>query len=548
MDAHRFGDAVRLLHELYTKHPAQYRFGVQLALCFKALRRTDDLDRLVSLLEQQRLSDAQKAQLELQKYRQLAVERRAKATPDGPEHDASATSDDAETPVEQDDVFSPEERLKVAQLAGLARVNRYSFEFLRGFSNVSKGNHEEGIAQLKRAAEAAPGRPGLHIQLGDTYLKLRRWDEAQEAFEKACAIDDRDPHVLLGIARSHLGRRQFMEAIEWGLESVSQMFFNPMAHYCLGVAFHRIGRIEQAVNALKLSIAQNPNNARAHGRLGYIYKMEHDDGVRSREHFILATEAREATKALRAKAEALELPTFDASDDEAVRALAVDSVAASESRERTMLPIIEHLTAEAARERATPNGERPVVTVVTGLPRTGTSMMMQMLASGGMEVLSDGNRVADEDNPRGYFELGEAKKLASDNRWVQRAQGKVVKVIAQLLPYLPSQFDYRVIFMDRALEEILASQRTMLSHQGKLGADIAPRRLREVFLRQIKEAVGLLRRTQIPTVRAVYTDILADPAAFAEKIQSFLGMELDVEKMAQSVDPSLYRQRKDELS
>ncbi len=184
---------------------------------------------------------------------------------------------------------------------------------------------------------------------------------------------------------------------------------------------------------------------------------------------------------------------------------------------------------------------------VYGLPRSGTSMMMQMLAAGGLPVMSDGQREADDDNPKGYFEIDEAKQLATNNAWVANAQGRVIKVVAQLLPYLPKKFKYRIIFMDRAVEEVLASQKTMLSRNDQSGGDIPEDRLRDIYARQVRASADLLKRNRIPTYRMVYGNVVADPAAAAEKLNQFFDGRLDVEKMAQAVDPSLHRQKTSEL-
>jgi hypothetical protein len=109
------------------------------------------------------------------------------------------------------------------------------------------------------------------------------------------------------------------------------------------------------------------------------------------------------------------------------------------------------------------------IVVVSGLPRSGTSMMMKMLEAGGIPVLTDYEREADEDNPKGYFEFERVKNLKDgDDAWLPQAKGKVVKVIAALLTDLPSSYEYEVIFMRRAMPEILASQRQMLIRRGEM--------------------------------------------------------------------------------
>ena len=185
-----------------------------------------------------------------------------------------------------------------------------------------------------------------------------------------------------------------------------------------------------------------------------------------------------------------------------------------------------------------------LITVVSGLPRSGTSMLMQMLAAGGYPCLTDDVRKADVDNPRGYFEYEKVKRLRRDCSWLPEAQGKAVKIIVQLIPFLPSEFNYRVIFMARDISEVLASQRTMLQRQGKRsGGNLSDRQLGRIFECQVREVKQLLGRRNIPTLYVSYLAALQRPMDIAEKIGEFLDEDLDVCAMAAAIDPDLYRQR-----
>jgi hypothetical protein len=186
----------------------------------------------------------------------------------------------------------------------------------------------------------------------------------------------------------------------------------------------------------------------------------------------------------------------------------------------------------------------PII-VVSGLPRSGTSMLMKMLDAGGLAVVTDGQRTADEDNPRGYFEVERIKNLAKDDdrRWLAEARGKAIKVISYLLRSLPSQLNYRVVFIRREIEEVLASQDKMLARRGQTD-DIPPQRMRELFEKDVASARKLLaHEPQFETLEVHYTAILAHPLEEARRIAGFVGGGLDVEAMAAAVDPELYRNR-----
>ena len=186
------------------------------------------------------------------------------------------------------------------------------------------------------------------------------------------------------------------------------------------------------------------------------------------------------------------------------------------------------------------------IVVVSGLPRSGTSMMMQMLEAGGMEVMTDGLRAADEDNLKGYFEYEAVKALDTDRSWLPEARGKAVKIISELLKYLPETQTYRIIFLRRALEEVLASQDRMLVRRGvQPGGPAENAEIARVFRKHLQQTEAWLSgRPGFRTLYAHHRQILADPAREAARVNAFLDNRLDEAAMAASVDASLYRQRR----
>jgi hypothetical protein len=185
-----------------------------------------------------------------------------------------------------------------------------------------------------------------------------------------------------------------------------------------------------------------------------------------------------------------------------------------------------------------------VITIVSGLPRSGTSLMMQMLSAGGMPILTDGERSSDADNPRGYCEWEPVKLLPGNPDLIAQAEDKAVKIISQLLFVLPAWHDYRVIFMSRPLSEVLASQSEMLRRRGQSGPAPPEAKVSAAFehhLIQVK--AWLTGRRNIAVAYVEYHDLLREPRRVAETLGDFLSARLDVEAMARQVDPALYRQR-----
>ncbi|MDB5390323.1 MAG: Sulfotransferase family protein [Planctomycetaceae bacterium] len=184
-----------------------------------------------------------------------------------------------------------------------------------------------------------------------------------------------------------------------------------------------------------------------------------------------------------------------------------------------------------------------MITVVSGLPRSGTSMMMQILQAGGLPLLCDQERPADENNPRGYFEYQKVRRLAADNSWLAEAEGHAIKVVSQLLYHLPRQFEYCIVFMRRDLTEVIRSQEQMLASR-QVESGLEQQAMREHFTRHL-DALEIWMSKQ-PNMRVFPCDfsrMIADPARLAPAISAFLGILLDPERMASAIDPTLYRQK-----
>jgi hypothetical protein len=185
-----------------------------------------------------------------------------------------------------------------------------------------------------------------------------------------------------------------------------------------------------------------------------------------------------------------------------------------------------------------------MITIVSGLPRSGTSLMMQMLSAGGMPVFTDERRAADTNNPRGYYEVESVKSLARNSDVIAQTEGKVVKVVSSLLKYLPKDFNYQIIFMRRALEEVIASQDRMLERLGQPIPQSSKEAATKAFqqhLNQVQNWIGLQ-----PNMRVLYVHhrtLLDNPAQEASNISEFLAYPLDLQRMSQCVERSLHREK-----
>jgi hypothetical protein len=247
-----------------------------------------------------------------------------------------------------------------------------------------------------------------------------------------------------------------------------------------------------------------------------------------------------------AERESLRLAHLKAAEDPNVRE-------ALERRDAAILPSSRSCKRCLVRRRARRNKvaagsripmKRSFITVVSGLPRSGTSLMMQMLSAGGIPPLTDHIRSADESNPRGYYEFEAVKKLRADHSWLEHARGHAVKIIHALLRELPvdGRYEYRVLLMKRPIGEVLASQRAMLARSGKPSADQAT--LARIYQAQLEELDRwLAARTEFAVLPVEHHRALQSPGAVAGEIDAFLDGGLDTAAMAAAVDPSLYRER-----
>jgi len=186
------------------------------------------------------------------------------------------------------------------------------------------------------------------------------------------------------------------------------------------------------------------------------------------------------------------------------------------------------------------------IIIVSGLPRSGTSMMMKMLEAGGMPILTDNLREADANNPNGYYEFERVKELPNgDHGWLPEAGGKVVKIVTGLIMELPSDYKYKVIFMQRAMKEVLSSQKKMLGRLGKEDDKVDDDKMKKIYQEHLKQVkTWITKQLNIDVLYVNYNTMLGDPLDSLTKVNEFLGGEMDVNIMAGVINKELYRERK----
>jgi predicted AlkP superfamily phosphohydrolase/phosphomutase/Tfp pilus assembly protein PilF len=523
MDGGFHAQGAAILTELYEAASDQYRFGVHLALCYRALGKVGELRALVERMTRDRQAAAAKATEDLKAFGQRVRTRQAEAKQLTPEGDIDF------------DQLTEEERHEYDALRLTSRFSSVDLDLLMGWVLTAEGKHAAALEHLLRAGRGNRSRPGLEVYIGEALVNLCRWAEAEQAFRRALAIDPLNPHAHLGLAKACLRQGRVEEGVQEALESAGLLYQNPMAHYILGLGLLRMKQPFRAADAVRVAVSINPNFERAHRFLARYALRAESNVEKSREHWRLVREIRERRRA--------ELRTRSGPSSDTA-AMSGPAVARSEGGREPSERLADAVAQPLVDKRSVPDDPSECVIVVAGLPRSGTSMMMQMLAAGALPVLTDGKREADNDNPRGYYELESAARLRQEKDWLRHAKGKAVKIVAQLLPFLPPDLPYRVIFMERDLKEILKSQKIMLENLGRGSAKLTDEQLEQAFRRQLRQVrIWLAKQPNIKTLFVSHRETLADPLAVATRVSAFLGGRLDSRAMATVVESTLYRQR-----
>ncbi len=526
MDAGRFGDALDLLEKLWQDWPLEHRFGVRLAYCYQMQGQTSAQRQVVEALLKRRQEEATQAQEKLQDFHAVLQQRKAARKEEDIEQQAAAEAEaelvrhELEQEAEKDDkaLMSEKERQQYLNLRAQAQRQPYFMHYLLGNVLFEEGQYDKALASLAKAEQVSPNSVGLHNLLGRIYFAMQNYPEARERFQMVLQRDPNNADATLGLTQIALARGLNRAAVRLALRSIGMRFHFPMAHYCLGMALEQLKYYQRAIKALEVAVEQNPNMLKAHRALEHLYSEHLNKREKAELHSQAIAEIGERIRQQQARPVA-NIETVDVAAE--VHAVEIDADK-EEEQQQTASKII----------------------IVSGLPRSGTSMMMQMLDAGGVKVLTDGERVADSDNPKGYYEFEVAKRLATDRSWLPEADNKAVKIVAQLLPSLPPRpHSYQVIFMQRPLDEVLASQKVMLENLDKSGAKLPTEKLKASYENQVNRIKQIVKQSGAMSCHYVdYHQTLAEPAKIARQLELFLGKQLDLEAIVTAVDPSLRRQ------
>lgn len=367
----------------------------------------------------------------------------------------------------------------------------------------AKGDYNEALKVLINMQNEIGNVPSILKSLGDCYLSLDRWKDAVKVYSICLTIDAHDASAYKALASAFLNLKEFEKAIEAALTATELFYQFPSAHYILGQALAGLGEFEMAARSFEVVLKMRPAYSAASIALENLYQ---NNEINRDKLFDNVHVEKGDAKQVQSKAS----KSLDKSSD------------AKSFKGRKLGQMV----------------------VVSGLPRSGTSLMMQMLAAGGMEIYQDNQRKPDENNPKGFFEHDNIKALMKGNQWQREAKGKALKVVSPLVRFLSPAYSYKVIVMKRDIIEIVNSQHKMLVRAGKSDADSYPIRMEETLKKQYNGAINWMKnQPNFEVMEIDFTEAVNNPKKTSEQVADFLKQDLDRGKMAASSDKSLYRNR-----
>ncbi|MEZ5012828.1 MAG: alkaline phosphatase family protein [Chitinophagales bacterium] len=390
---------------------------------------------------------------------------------------------------------------------------RYGMRLATAYQSMNK--IEECRAVLNKLKEVNKGVEtlGMKMMEGNLLLIESKAKEAMEIFEMIDKESAGQAKINMQLGRCYLSLKRWKKAEGAFLKELEYDPGNASAHHGLGITFLRTKKYEEAVDCFLNAVGLTYFFPFAHYHLGeaLFYMGEYE---RSAEAFEVCLKMAPGINKAR----------------QMLATIYKDHLKKPDIADEHRAQLKEHLKGE--------------IVIVSGLPRSGTSMMMQMLDKGGMEIFSDGIRQPDENNPKGYYEHELVKSLARNKEWVRDAQGKAVKVISQLLFELPANYQYKIIFMERNIDEVMQSQHRMLVRDGKAKEGTMNLRLANAFKLNLEKVQNWLpKQENIEVIYVNHGDLINDPIPQLQKINALLGGDLDIQAMSSVVDKKLHREK-----
>lgn len=381
-----------------------------------------------------------------------------------------------------------------------ARNDLFQLNITEGDILLQKGYTIKAIQKYRSLDKKKKKGQSYYAQMGNAFLKTGQWRDAEKMFKGLIDFNPEHHSAYLGLGIAYFNLKKYEKALDNFLHSASINFYDFVTHYNIGRTLIQLGDNDNGVNALETTLKINPNFGLARNILIDVCENKLNNYERANKYKIEGNE------------------------------VAVESNKPVQFQEELIIrPVSEK------------NNASPVI-VVSGLPRSGTSMMMQLLEAAGIPVFADGLRGADDNNPLGYYEHNKVKKLIGNNTWLTEVQGKAIKIVLPLLYKIPASLKYKIIFMLRSLDEIVESQHAMLVTNKKLKENTFNIGVQETFRNYLDYLEPwALKNKNVEILFVNYKQTIEDPFDTIKKISSFLDMVIDEKEVSKFVIKELYR-------
>jgi predicted AlkP superfamily phosphohydrolase/phosphomutase/tetratricopeptide (TPR) repeat protein len=517
MDSGEFSQASVLLRVLWETWPFEHRFGIKLIHCLSVLKKWDEHSHAIDqLLEnshkgrdwaKEQYSAIQSEWIELCRKKELFEETKKQETIKSEETSGGEENDEAP-------IFTLEEakRFKVL-LREVRKLNRliqpldHTIEWMWIQRSLLSGDCDGLEERLGPYIDFCQTHPSSELltAMGRSFLLLGKTDQAERYFSDLDRLDDENVEANLGLSEVFLYKQQWEQSVERSLTAIELRFNELPGHLLLAKGLEGMGEFDHALNALNTAIRLYPKTAIIYEeKIRLLKKLDRlDDVIRAQQEL-----------------DSIEQKITSQTDDSIIATISTNR----DIRRRELGLIANRIPTSQSSD-----GYRDkCITVVSGLPRSGTSLMMQMLAVAGMPIVSDSTRSPDDSNPLGYFEDKRVMGLANQSDWIGDAQGKAIKIVAPLLKYLPCVHRYRVIFMDRDLRSVVKSQRKMLDRSNRQGATMSDSTLISKYALQILEIERMLAtRAEFEVLFVDYDNLVESPETVVLNIANWLGLTED---------------------
>ncbi len=495
MFAHYFDKAAQILASLFSQAPHDTRFATRLIKCYLNM---DEISQAKNVFT--------KYQKSLDIHKNELKEKLLKLREELKKHSNGKT--------EEIDKLKEQFAHLVRQYKN-AEKDLLLMPYLEIDLLIRDNQIERSLDNILKIKNITKPNPEIYKKIADLYFIKQDYQQAINYLEKAIELDPENYQSLYKLGLTYYKIKNYELAIEYLLQSVSLVYYNYQAQYVLALAFNEVRDYQRAALALEVTLLIAPNFIKARQLLVKIYKdhlhnlekaQYHESYFESPSNFFIHT----------------------------------GEIITQEPQELRVKPDKKIILSE----------NKNTIIIVSGLPRSGTSLMMQILKNAGIELFTDGHRQKDQNNPRGYYEHQAVKRIAQDNSFLENLDNKAVKIVSHLLPFLPDKHNYKIIFMERDMDEIVRSQLKMIEHstgEKKEYRYFLVKNNLTLHLNRIKN--WLSHRTNIDILFINFNQLIENPIRDLKRITTFLGLpDTKINNMAQTVDKNLYRTRKSKKS